>query len=125
MSIKRLTNVVLLWATVVWGCKKVYAPQAVSVSGSYLVVEGVISAGGDSTIIKLSRTIPVSGANRVKHETGATVTVNDYHGIIYSLAETDSGRYTALPVNAVVSRKYKVNITTADGKTYTSDFVSV
>jgi len=110
---------------VVVSCKKNYAPHAISSSNSNLVVEGTISAGGDSTIIKLSRTIAVSGLNKVKHETGAKVTVNDDQGTNYPLVETDSGRYTAAPFSLDTARKYRLNIITADGKTYASDYTPV
>lgn len=37
-------------------CKKPYTPDVVASPNSYLVVEGVINSGSDSTIIKLNRT---------------------------------------------------------------------
>src|SRR3569833_106289 len=111
-------------AVAIVGCKKHYAPPAVTTDHNYLVVEGVISAGGDSTIIKLSRTIQITGADKARYEIGAKVTVSDDQGTIYPLTEADSGRYTAAPVTDA-SRKYHLNITTTDGKTYQSDLVPV
>ncbi|MBS1532433.1 MAG: DUF4249 domain-containing protein [Bacteroidetes bacterium] len=125
MTIKQITGLMLLGIMTGWGCKKHYSPPAATANYNYLVVEGVISAGGDSTIIKLSRTIKISDADRKSHETGAKVTVNDDQGASYPLTETDSGRYAALPVSLNTSRKYKLNIVTADGKTYESDYVPV
>jgi hypothetical protein len=104
-------------------CKKSYNPSIVSSGVSYLVVEGVIAAGGDSTIIKLSRTERISEADFVKKETGAKVTISDDQGVNFPVPEADSGRYTALPISLNTSRKYKLSIITADGKTYESDYV--
>ncbi len=42
-------------------CKQPYIPPANTVSVHYLVVEGVINTSNDSTIIKLSRTVTLSG----------------------------------------------------------------
>ncbi len=47
-------------------CKKPYDPPAIKSNGSYLVVEGVINSGADSTTIKLSRTVGLSTANASK-----------------------------------------------------------
>jgi hypothetical protein len=126
MGIKQLAGLIMtLGMTVVYSCKKHYAPPAITADHSYLVVEGVISAGGDSTIIKLSRTIQVSAVNKHRYEVGAKVSINDDQGASYPLPETDSGKYTALPIGLNTLRKYKLNIVTADGKTYESDFVPV
>ena len=112
-------------AVVVSSCKRSYSPPSITGSNNYLVVDGVISAGGDSTIIKLSRTIQISGLDKTRYETGAKVVINDDQGASYPVPEVDSGHYATLPVTLNTSRRYQLNITTADGKTYGSDFVPV
>ncbi|MGZ3776651.1 MAG: DUF4249 domain-containing protein, partial [Mucilaginibacter sp.] len=124
MTGKQLAGFILLGVTVSCGCKRNYAPPVVTTDHNYLVVEGVISAGGDSTIVKLSRTIQISETNKHRYEIGANVVVNDDQGAFYPLTEVDSGRYTA-PAISDASRKYRLNITTTDGKTYQSDLVPV
>jgi hypothetical protein len=89
------------------------------------VVEGVIAAGSDSTIINLSRTVQLTTANTHKPEIGAKVTVDDQQGVSYPLSEADSGRYAAQPLNLDNSHKYRLDITTTDGQTYLSDYVPV
>ncbi|MFI5160882.1 MAG: hypothetical protein ACHQHN_06370 [Sphingobacteriales bacterium] len=42
------------------GCKKPYLPVIIAVSSNYLVVEGIINTGSDSTSIQLSRTVPLT-----------------------------------------------------------------
>ncbi|MEO6979770.1 MAG: hypothetical protein ABI113_15385 [Mucilaginibacter sp.] len=41
-------------------CTKPYNPPAIVSPGTYLVVEGVINSGSDSTVIKLSKTVRVA-----------------------------------------------------------------
>jgi hypothetical protein len=125
MNIKRLTGIILLGGTAVWGCKKLYTPNAVSTSKSYLVVEGIIVAGADSTIINLNRTVQLTNTSTNKAEAGAKVSVDDQQGVSYVLTEVDMGRYAAAPLNLDISHKYRLNITTTDGQTYLSDYVPV
>jgi len=125
MNIKQLAGLVLFGFTMVWGCKKLYSPHASSTSNSFLVIEGVIAAGNDSTIIDLSRTIQLTDTIKHKPELGAKVTVDDSQGATYSLTELDSGRYAAPSLNLDNSHKYRLNINTTDGQAYTSDYVPV
>lgn len=123
MRVRSYIYVMSFSAVVASSCKKTYSPSIVSSGVSYLVVEGVISAGGDSTIIKLSRTIPVGTKDTVKRETGANVAIIDDQGTTYPLTESEIGRYIAASVKLDTSRKYKLSIVTADGKAYESDYV--
>jgi hypothetical protein len=48
----------LIWLVIAaTGCKKPFNPIVLSTSNSYLVVEGMINSGSDSTFIKLSHTV--------------------------------------------------------------------
>ncbi len=125
MNMKQLAGLVLLGITAWWGCKKLYAPPAITANNNYLVVEGIIAAAQDSTIIKLSRTVNVSGITTLNPESNATVTVQDDQNVSYSLPQIDSGKYGAPPLNLDNSHKYRLNITTTDGQTYSSDYVPV
>ena len=42
------------------GCRKPYLPPVIATNSNYLVVEGVIDPGRDSTTIRLSRTVALS-----------------------------------------------------------------
>ncbi|MFI5161523.1 MAG: hypothetical protein ACHQHN_09605, partial [Sphingobacteriales bacterium] len=46
-------------------CRKPYQPAIVSVNHNYLVVEGVINSGSDSTFIKLSHTVKLDSKTYV------------------------------------------------------------
>jgi hypothetical protein len=107
------------------GCRKPYLPLAVSSAGSYLVVEGVIYIGSDSTIIKLSRTVPLSGKTTSTPELNAQVTVVGSNNITYPLIGIGNGRYAAAKLNLDQTLKYRLIIKTGTGSTYASDFIAV
>jgi hypothetical protein len=106
-------------------CTKPYAPKVTTTATNYLVVEGIINTGSnDSTAIKLSRTVPIQSAAGVVPEHGATVEIQDNQNQTYSLTETTTGLYVTGELNLDNTRQYRLNITTADGKNYVSDYLS-
>jgi hypothetical protein len=117
--------VMSVWALISGGCKKHYSPPAITANYNYLVVEGVVAAGQDSTIINLSRTVNISGTTTHHPEASATVTVESDQNASYGLPETDSGKYAAAPLNLDNAHKYRLKISTADGQTYVSDYEPV
>lgn len=106
-------------------CKKPYFPSIISSHQSYLVVEGVINSGQDSTIIKLSRTVVLSGKTTSKPELKASVTVESDQSAVYPLSEMGKGEYAAAALNLDNARQYHLKIKTAGGKVYISDFAAV
>jgi hypothetical protein len=114
----------ILFALVVT-CKKPYNPPAISAPGSYLVVEGVINSGSDSTIIKLSKTVNLSSKTTTNPVLQATVTVESDQNNSYPLTETTKGNYVSGGLNLNNTQKYRLRIKTADSKEYLSDFVAV
>ncbi len=49
--------IILIMYIIAAGCKKTFVPpDALNNTNKYLVIDGVINAGSDSTFIKLSRT---------------------------------------------------------------------
>lgn len=107
------------------GCKKPYNPSIVKSSTNYLVVEGVINAGSDSTVIKLSRTVDVSSLVTKKPERDAIVTVESDQKSVYTLAETKPGYYVVSGLNLDVTIKYRLDIKTSNNQQYLSDFEKV
>jgi len=105
------------------GCKKPYLPGIVAVSSNYLVVEGVINTGSDSTSIRLSRTVPLSSTRQVKPEFGATVTILTDAGGNYPLSPAGNGYYKGPGLNLNSLAKYGLKIVTSGGKVYQSDMV--
>jgi len=117
-------NIILLAAIIFTGCKKPYNPPAIALPGSYLVVEGVINSGSDSTLIKLSRTVSLSSPNAVNPVLGAVVTVISDQGTVYPLTETSAGSYVSPGLNLDNSHTYRLSIKTSNEQ-YLSDFVAV
>jgi Domain of unknown function (DUF4249) len=115
-----LIAVVLLLA----GCKEKYeAPYSTPDTG-YLVVEGIINSGQGGTTITLSRTSKLDN-RAVLYEKNALVKIEGDDNSISTLAEGAAGRYSAGSLALNKTRKYRLNITTGNGKQYLSDFVPV
>ncbi len=117
-NIKYLTYLVVL--LVAFSCKKPYLPILGATANNYLVVEGFINGGNDSTFIKLSRMVNLANSVSTALERGAGVTVEG-NGNTYQLNEIKAGVYSALPLNLDVSQKYHLRIRLANGKEYVSD----
>jgi hypothetical protein len=107
------------------GCRKPYNPPAIAGNGNYLVVEGVINSGPDSTNIKLSRTVNVSSNVTATPVLNASVSVVSDQGVTVSLTETTNGNYVSAGLNLDNTHTYRLSITTADNKQYQSDMVPV
>lgn len=117
--------ILLLLAGIYSTCKKPYNPKIVDSPNHYLVVEGVINNGSDSTIIKLSRTVNISGNVSTSGVDNCAVSVEAEGGMIYSLTPQGNGAYVTPGLNLDVSKKYRLHIITNDSKEYASDYVEV
>jgi hypothetical protein len=115
----------ILLIAVLASCKKPYNPPVLNNPTGYLVVEGVINSGADSTFIKLSRTVNLSSKVTIKPETGATVTVQGDQNTSYPLTETSEGNYSCAGLNLGNSHKYRLSIVTAGKRQYVSDYMAV
>ncbi|HEY8780988.1 MAG TPA: DUF4249 domain-containing protein [Mucilaginibacter sp.] len=107
------------------GCRKPYNPPAITASASYLVVEGAISSGPDITTIKLSRTVNLSGTVTANPVLQASVTIESDRNDNYPLFETGNGNYVIGALYLDNTRTYRLDVKTADGKQYLSDFEPV
>ena len=112
--------------TVSYGCRKPYSPAAITGNDPhYLVVEGVINPGSDSTIIKLSRTVKIESKISANPETNAQVAVESDDNAIFQLNEYSPGKYAFPGLNLDNSHKFRLRVTTANGEKYLSDLVDV
>jgi hypothetical protein len=125
MVTKGYIYIMSILAIVITGCKKPYNPTIVATSTNYLVVEGTINSGQDSTIIHLSRTVNIADTTKLNPEAGALVTVESDQNNTYPIPEIGKGEYASLSLNLNATHKYHLHIKTADGKEYLSDFEAV
>jgi hypothetical protein len=118
---KKLTGISILLILGL-ACKKPYNPPVITAAGSYLVVEGVINPGTDSTFIKLSRTVNLSGKTAINPVPGAVLTIESNQNTSYPLTQSTKGNYVSPGLNLDQTRQYRLRIKTPDGKEYLSDF---
>ena len=116
----------LLIVLLIAACKKPFNPTgALGNTGKYLVIDGVVNAGSDSTFIKLSRTMNFDTARTPPPETKAQVTVESDGNTTYPLTEATPGTYSAAGLNLDITHKYRVRIKTSNNEEYLSDYVVV
>jgi hypothetical protein len=107
-------------------CKKPFTPkELVSDNNRYLVIEGVINSGNDSTFIHISRTKKVDTSSTILPELNAKVSVESDGNTNYPLMQKGEGVYFSTPLNLDGSHKYRLRIQTSDNKEYVSDFLPV
>ena len=106
-------------------CKQPFTSPTNASVPSYLVVDGYLNAGTDSTFITLSRTRGMDSTIKGIPETNAQVSVLGASGAIYPLTEQAGGKYLVVALNLNPADNYQLQILTKDGKKYLSDPISV
>jgi hypothetical protein len=101
-------------------CREPFYPENVTGNPGYLVVDGFVNAGNDSSFIRLTRTASLNDSVVIP-ELRATVYVSDGHGDLFPLAEQGNGYYVTDHLDLIRSTTYKLNIQTSDGRAYISD----
>lgn len=102
-------------------CKEPFDPSVKSGAGSYLVVEGMISTSGTSSI-RLSQSLGISAGNSIKSIPGAAVLVEGEDNTTVRLTDQGNGLYSASQLNLTVGQRYRLRIIIPGGKEYLSDF---
>lgn len=106
-------------------CIDPYNPPTSTANPAYLVIDGFLNTGDSSCTITLTHTVPLNkdSAFVPPPETSAIVQILDQDGIIFPLAETSKGVYSATKMNLDISKTYQLKITTKAKKQYLSDLV--
>lgn len=109
-----------------FACSHPYEPPPLPINTRPLVVEALINASpnGISTVM-LSRVQNLSEANSSSGapETNAVVMLEMEDGTQIPLLDQGKGQYTSDPLNLALYANYRLNITTAGGNRYQTDFV--
>jgi hypothetical protein len=125
---RNLKNFIPILLTLLLGglnCKEVYTPPAIQNNPNFLVVDGIIINGNDSTVITLSRTRNLSDTTPSVKELSAQVSVLGASGIEYPLYEQGGGRYAVGQLLLDTSQQYQLKIITTDGNEFRSDLSKV
>ena len=121
-QIIKYTLIVLVAVT----CKKPYEPPEITAINNFLVVDGYINtAPGSSTTITLSRARRLIDTVTSIPELYAQVFIENNNGSRYPLQEIGDGKYTSAQLTLNSSNTYRLDITTANGRNYQSEFVPV
>jgi hypothetical protein len=118
-----LKKIIIILVILSAACKEAYEPPVISTDHAYLVVEGFINNGPDSTLITLSHTYKLNDSSQETFELGATVTVEGNDQSIYHLNEAGNGNYAAPGLALNPAAQYQLHIVTTAGNDYRSDFV--
>jgi hypothetical protein len=106
-------------------CKQIYIPPAIKGNNQYLVVDGMIRNGMDSTVIILSRSANLGDSAGPQPELGAQVSIIGQSSGTFPLIDLGTGSYAAGQLSLDISQNYQLRITTQDGRQYASDFIPV
>ncbi|MFT3947518.1 MAG: DUF4249 domain-containing protein [Agriterribacter sp.] len=106
-------------------CKEKYVLPKTLTDKNYLVVEGYINGGNDSTFIRLSRTVNTEDTTGIKNESNALVYIEGTGGEAFYLNEINAGTYAGGPFSLDQTRQYRLSISTSNGKSYLSDYVDI
>jgi hypothetical protein len=125
LNLKVVLSLGILICVLLCGCKEKYVPQIKDVNPNYMVVDGFINTGGDSTIFRLSRTFKLESKAVMAPERAAIVAVESDAGASYLLPElpTKPGVYAVPALNLDQTKKYRLRVRTKDNKEYLSEFV--
>lgn len=107
-----------------FACKKRYIPEIRADIRPLLVVEGVLNASPDTTVISLTRLLRLDDTTRISMENNATVTVEGSDNIIRQLTDKGRGYYISGNLNLTIGENYRLRIKTIGGKEYLSDYTT-
>ena len=103
-------------------CRQHYQSPVKSSDTGYLVVEGYIDCGEDSTVFRLSRSVKLDSFF-IKPASGARVLVESKSGRLSGqLSEISAGLYSGKPDATDLTDEYRLHIFSADGSEYASDY---
>ena len=124
MMSKAIYILLVIMALTITTCTTPLVIPTTLFNSNFLVVEGIINPGSDSTIIHLSRSVVVSAKTVVNPETKATITVETPTTTVATLTEIVKGTYASKGLNLDITKQYRLRIITSNSKTYLSDLAA-
>lgn len=117
---KLVGGIVILMAIVMFtsSCEKVIEVD-VKDAQSLLVIEGTVTNHIDTQLVKVSRSVLLGDRNTFAGISGATVTITDELGSVFTLRERQPGIYSSRRLRGIPGRKYTLKVL-AEGKEYTA-----
>jgi hypothetical protein len=106
-------------------CVQPYVPPPIKGNNTYLVVDGFIRNGLDSTIIKLSRSANLGDSAGPQPELNAQVVIAGQISGTYPLINLGNGEYVTDQLNLDITQNYQLRIVASNGNQYLSDYVPV
>jgi hypothetical protein len=110
---------------VMYSCIEPFSPPEVNTDENYLVIDGFLNVGNDTSKIELRHTQNVNQNKVPIIETGATLTVEQETGEKYEFTESGGGLYFLPPRQYNRAGKYRLRVKTQDGQEYLSEYVAV
>lgn len=123
-SITLCTLLAVLFA-VMYSCIEPFSPPEVNSDENYLVIDGFLNVGNDTSKIELRRSQNVNQNKAPIIETGAKLTVEQETGEKYEFTESGKGLYFLPPRQYNMAGKYRLRVKTKDGQEYLSEYVTV
>jgi hypothetical protein len=120
---KYLMPLFLFTSLIVYSCIEPFSPPEVNNPESFLVVDGFLNVGGDTSKISLRNTQNTNDESNPLPESGAKIAVESENGESYNFEQTAAGLYVLPPVNFSMSSKYRLYIIRSNGREYRSDYV--
>lgn len=117
--------VFMLSGLILPACKRTYLPPPTVARYNYLVIDGFIHGGNDTTQISLSRTIPLNDTILHRPETGAEMVIEGEDNTSYRLKEHGAGLYSGGTFGLISGVRYRLHIHTAGGSEYLSDYTTM
>ncbi|CAG5007390.1 hypothetical protein DYBT9275_04035 [Dyadobacter sp. CECT 9275] len=109
----------------IYGCIDPFSPPEVNSDEGYLVVDGFLNAGQDTSRIELRHSQNVNANTAPAFEAGAKVSVQSEAGESFNFTEQGKGLYILPPVRIDLTTKYRLSVVLKGGQEYLSEYVKV
>jgi hypothetical protein len=115
----------LLLSFVASSCIEPYYPSETLSAPDVLVIDGSINTTDQSAWVKITHAVALTSVDPPAAEPYAQVNIEELGGGTYALPEDEPGVYYTAGIPIDLSKKYRLNILTAGGKRYSSQYIDL